>query len=47
MEELLNLDIVSPEEICSKVFFSEIVMVMISWSQEYVSSNSVCYHTHD
>ena len=28
-------------------FFSEIVMVMISWKQDFVSSNSVCNHTRD
>ena len=50
MEKFLTEDIVSISDICSTsffYFFSEIVMVMINWQQDLVSSNSVCMHICD
>ena len=45
MEEFLTFNFVSTGDICSPcIFISEIVMVMISWLQEFVSSSFVCNH---
>ena len=48
MEEFLIFMFVSTGGICSTcIFISEIVMVMISFLQEFVSSSFVCNHTGD
>ena len=48
ISKFFALDIVPTGDVCPTCnFFSEIVIVMINWWQDFVSSNSVGNHTSD
>ena len=51
MDEFVTLDIIWYWKLFYKkrnaFVFSKIVMVMLNWWQDFVSSNSICNHTRD
>ena len=41
----LVLKVLSPKK--NAIIFAKIVTFMMNWQQDFVSSNSVCNHTHE